>query len=113
MINVHYPSDVVAGLIIGAGGGWLILHRMARGGFGFVFRPNGSIGWRFGILQRMGARGGWISGLVPPLWLALAPSLAPSPLLPLNPVATDGSSTAASDADGRPGPDPAGSGEPA
>jgi len=74
MINVHYPSDVVAGLIVGAGGGWLILHRMARGGFGFVFGPNGSIGWRFGIINRMRARGGWVSSLMPPLWVALAPA---------------------------------------
>lgn len=109
MINVHYPSDVIAGLVVGSGIGWLILHRMARGGFGFVFRPNGSIGWRFGVVRHMRARGGWISGLMPPLWMALAPP----PLLPHKPVESPADASSVPDSDTPPGPVPAGGGEPA
>jgi membrane-associated phospholipid phosphatase len=72
MIGVHFPSDVVAGALIGASVGYFILRGMADAGIMFVRRPNGSIRGRFGVLRRVRRGRDGLAALFPALWIALS-----------------------------------------
>lgn len=71
MIGVHFPSDVVAGGLIGAGIGYLMLRFAAAAGILFVRRPSGAIRARFGALRHLIRRKGGIGRLFAALWSAL------------------------------------------
>ena len=68
MIDVHFPSDVVGGVLVGVG--YAILRLMADAGILFINRRDGSVRSRFGVLRRLRRRHG-LSGLFPALWIAL------------------------------------------
>jgi len=70
MIDVHFPSDVVGGALVGFGVGYVILRLMADAGILFINRRDGSVRSRFGVLRRLRRRHG-LSGLFPALWIAL------------------------------------------
>jgi undecaprenyl-diphosphatase len=72
MIGVHFPSDVVAGALIGAGVGYLILRSMAEAGIVFVKRGDGSVRGRFGVLRRVMRGRAGLAALFPALWTALS-----------------------------------------
>jgi membrane-associated phospholipid phosphatase len=72
VIGVHFPSDVVAGALIGASVGYFILRGMADAGIVFVRRPNGSIRGRFGVLRRVRRGKDGLAALFPALWIALS-----------------------------------------
>lgn len=71
VIGVHFPSDVVAGALIGAGAGYFILRGMLEAGIVFVRRPDGSIRGRFGVLRRLRRGKDGLASLFPALWVAL------------------------------------------
>ena len=70
MIDVHFPSDVVGGILVGIGVGYLILRWMADAGIVFINRQDGSVHSRFGVLRRLRRRHG-LGALFPALWVAL------------------------------------------
>jgi membrane-associated phospholipid phosphatase len=72
MIGVHFPSDVVAGALIGASVGYFILRGMAAAGIVFVRRPDGSIRGRFGVLRSVRRGKDGLAALFPALWVALS-----------------------------------------
>ena len=74
MIGVHFPSDVVGGIFVGAGVGYLILRLMTEAGIVFAFRRDGRVRRRFGVMQRLRRRRNGYAGLFPALWTALSPS---------------------------------------
>jgi undecaprenyl-diphosphatase len=76
VVDAHFPSDVVGGIFMGIGVGYLILRWMLAAGLVFVDRRNGHIQSRFGVLRRLGRRHG-LSTLFPALWIALGPSPQP------------------------------------
>ncbi len=76
VVNAHFPSDVVGGIFVGIGVGYLILRVMVAAGLVFVDRRNGRIQSRFGVLRRLARRHG-LSSLFPALWLALGPPPQP------------------------------------
>ena len=76
MVGAHFPSDVVAGLFIGASVSYLIVRAMAYGGYGFRRDLDGRITWRFGVVNRLRRHRGWLSALLPALWIALRPAPA-------------------------------------
>ncbi len=69
MIDVHFPSDVVAGALVGFGVGYVILRSMADAGIVFISR-RGVVTSRFGVLRRLRRRG-QLANLFPALWVAL------------------------------------------
>lgn len=73
MIDVHFPSDVVGGSLVGVGVGLVILRLMTLAGIGFVVRPDGRIHRRLGVLSRLRRRRDGYEGLFPALWIALSP----------------------------------------
>ena len=75
MVGVHFPSDVVAGLFLGASVSFLIVRAMAYGGFGFRRTADGRMRWRFDVLRRLSRHKGWLSAMLPALWIALRPAL--------------------------------------
>ena len=76
VVDAHFPSDVVGGIFVGIGVGYLILRWMLAAGLVFVDRRNGHIQSRFGVLRRLGRRHG-LGTLFPALWIALGPSPQP------------------------------------
>ena len=70
MIDAHFPSDVVAGALVGFGVGYVILRLMANAGIAFVNRPDGGVRSRFGVLRGLRRRDE-LGALLPALWLAL------------------------------------------
>ena len=70
MIDVHFPSDVVGGVLVGYGVGYVILRLMADAGILFINRRDGSVHSRFGVLRRLHRRHA-LAGLFPALWVAL------------------------------------------
>jgi undecaprenyl-diphosphatase len=70
MIDVHFPSDVVGGVLVGFGVGYVILRLMADAGILFINRRDGSVRCRFGVLRRLHRRHR-LGGLFPALRLAL------------------------------------------
>jgi undecaprenyl-diphosphatase len=81
VIAVHFPSDVVAGTLLGLSVGILMLRRSANLRMSFVVRPNGRLDRRFAVLGHLRRRR-HLAALLPALWLALRPSRLPqqSPL---------------------------------
>ncbi len=63
MVSAHYPSDVVAGLAVGAAVTFLIIRAFASFGFGFE-RRDGVIRWRFGALCQVARQSGPILHVV-------------------------------------------------
>jgi undecaprenyl-diphosphatase len=43
VVSAHYPSDVIAGALVGTGSALFIRHWFARRRLGFVVRPDGSV----------------------------------------------------------------------
>lgn len=76
VVDAHFPSDVVGGIFVGIGVGYVILRWMLAAGLVFVDRRNGRIQTRFGVLRRLRRRHG-LSTLFPALWIALDPSPQP------------------------------------
>jgi len=72
MIDVHFPSDVVGGVLVGFSVGNVILRLMADAGIVLINRRDGSLRSRFGVLRRLRRRPGGLAGLLPSLWIALA-----------------------------------------
>jgi len=74
MVNAHYPSDVVAGLIVGAMVAFLIVRALAYAGYGFRRDPtSGVLSWRFDVLRALFRRGR--TGAIVRLTTALAAAL--------------------------------------
>ena len=67
IVSAHYPSDVLAGLALGAGFTWLYAVALAKAGAGFQFRPDGMVVARTSAIRKSGA-GAMLAGL----WSALA-----------------------------------------
>ena len=76
VIGVHYPSDVLAGLLVGTVVSFLIVRSMAYGGYGYRRIEGGGMAWRFGVISRLRRRQGWLSAMLPALWMALRPRQA-------------------------------------
>jgi undecaprenyl-diphosphatase len=73
VIDVHFPSDVVGGIFVGAGVGYVLLRWMSEAGIVFALR-RGKRHWRFSVLKRVVRRGGLL-----PLLAALPVALNPMP----------------------------------
>jgi undecaprenyl-diphosphatase len=43
VLTAHYPSDVVAGAVVGAAGAWLVQQWFAARGLGFAVSANGAV----------------------------------------------------------------------
>jgi membrane-associated phospholipid phosphatase len=43
VLTAHYPSDVLAGALVGAAGAWLVQQWFAARGLGFAVTPNGAV----------------------------------------------------------------------
>ena len=76
VVDAHFPSDVVGGIFVGIGVGYVILRWMLAAGLVFVDRRNGHIQSRFGVLRRLRRRHG-LGTLFPALWMALGPPPQP------------------------------------
>ncbi|HVZ13548.1 MAG TPA: phosphatase PAP2 family protein [Bauldia sp.] len=76
VIAAHFPSDVVAGTLLGLSVGWLMLRRSANLRMAFVVRPDGRLDRRFGVLGHLRRRHR-LASLLPALWLALRPQPLP------------------------------------
>lgn len=73
IIEVHFPSDVVGGTLIGLAVGLAILRGMREAGVVYVAR-GGRVRYRFDILRRLGRQRDGLAGLFPALWIALSPA---------------------------------------
>ena len=78
VVAVHFPSDVVAGTLLGLAVGTLMLRRSANLRMAFVVRPNGGLDRRFGAVSHLRRRR-HLAALLPALWIALSP---PPPSVP-------------------------------
>jgi undecaprenyl-diphosphatase len=76
VLAVHFPSDVVAGTLLGLSVGALMLRRSANLRMAFVVRPNGRVDRRFGVVGHLW-REKRLETLWPALWLALRPRRQP------------------------------------
>ena len=72
IIGVHFPSDVVGGLLVGLTVGLAILRLMKEAGIVYATRQ-GRLRLRFGVLRRLRRQRDGYSGLFPALWTALSP----------------------------------------
>ena len=66
IVSAHYPSDVLAGLVLGGGFTWLYAVALAEAGIGFSIQPNGRIRSHTMAMRRVGA-----PAMVRGLWKAL------------------------------------------
>lgn len=62
IVGAHYPGDVIAGLVLGAGFTWLYAVAVAEAGIGFTITPAGRIEPKARAIRRAGA-GRMASGL--------------------------------------------------
>jgi undecaprenyl-diphosphatase len=65
IVGAHYPADVLAGLVLGAGFTWLYAVAMAEAGVGFVIAPDGRIGAKTAAIRKAG-----IASMAGGLWRA-------------------------------------------
>jgi len=70
VVNAHFPSDVVGGVFVGMGVGYVILRWARAAGLLFVDRDDGRVRSRFGVLRRLVRRHG-AGALFAALWVAL------------------------------------------
>ena len=70
-IGVHFPSDVVAGFLIGAGFTWLYVLALAEAGIVFAHGPGGTIRARTLAMRHVFLQPGGFSVAMGGLWLAV------------------------------------------
>lgn len=71
VVGAHYPSDVVAGLLLGAGYTWFFALALGVAGIGFKLSPAGPIRARIGVARRVFWRPRGLLIAMSSLWFAI------------------------------------------
>jgi membrane-associated phospholipid phosphatase len=72
VVGAHYPSDIVAGFMVGSAFTWFYALALAGAGIGFAVTPSGTIKARAVAIRRVFGRAGGLSQALSGFWSAFA-----------------------------------------